>query len=110
MQQPGYNVPHTQVRGEPMQSPEDVAAMLRLKACVLVHNVHRRRVSEAPLLIYRVELDVPVLRLPCPVCGTTRAAACAVSASYCRSVRRPDSSSTEQQAPPPWPTGLPSAA
>ena len=29
MQQPGYNVPHTQVRGEPMQSPEDVAAMLR---------------------------------------------------------------------------------
>jgi len=33
MQQPGYNVPHTQARGEPMQSPEDVAAMLRLKAC-----------------------------------------------------------------------------
>lgn len=32
MQQPGYNVPHTQVRGEPMQSPEGVAAMLRLKA------------------------------------------------------------------------------
>ncbi|MFB9146952.1 IS21 family transposase [Halomonas alkalicola] len=33
MKKSGYNVPHTQVRGEPMQSPEDVAAMLRLKAC-----------------------------------------------------------------------------
>ena len=41
-------------------------------ACFLVHDVHRRRVREAPLLIYRVELDVPVRRLRCPVCGPTR--------------------------------------
>lgn len=41
-------------------------------ACCLVHDVHRRRVHEAPLLIYRVELDVPVRRLRCPVCGPTR--------------------------------------
>lgn len=33
MKKSEYNVPHTQVRGEPMPSPEDVAAMLRLKAC-----------------------------------------------------------------------------
>lgn len=31
-------------------------------ACFLVHDVHRRRVREAPLLTYRVELDVPVRR------------------------------------------------
>ena len=41
-------------------------------ACFLVHDVHRRRVREAPLLIYRVELEVPVRRLRCPVCGPTR--------------------------------------
>lgn len=41
-------------------------------ACFLVHDVHPRRVREAPLLIYRVELDVPVRRLRCPVCGPTR--------------------------------------
>jgi len=41
-------------------------------ACFLVHDVHRRRVREASLLIYRVELDVPVRRLRCPVCGPTR--------------------------------------
>ena len=41
-------------------------------ACFLVHDVHRRRVREAPLLIYRVEHDVPVRRLRCPVCGPTR--------------------------------------
>lgn len=28
-----YKVPVTSVRGEPMQSPEDVAAMLRLQDC-----------------------------------------------------------------------------
>ena len=41
-------------------------------ACFLVHDVHQRRVREAPLLIYRVELEVPVRRLRCPVCGPTR--------------------------------------
>lgn len=41
-------------------------------ACFLVHDVHHRRVREAPLLIYRVELEVPVRRLRCPVCGPTR--------------------------------------
>jgi len=41
-------------------------------ACFLVHDVHRRRVREAPLLIYRVELEVPVRRLRCPVCGPMR--------------------------------------
>ncbi|WP_409996348.1 hypothetical protein [Halomonas sp. DP8Y7-3] len=28
-------------------------------ACFLVHDVYRRRVREAPLLTYRIELDVP---------------------------------------------------
>ncbi|MDR5865367.1 ISL3 family transposase [Halomonas koreensis] len=41
-------------------------------ACFLVHDVHYRRVREAPLLIYRVSLDIPVRRLRCPVCGPTR--------------------------------------
>lgn len=41
-------------------------------ACCRVHDVHHRRVREAPLLIYRVELEVPVRRLRCPVCGPTR--------------------------------------
>lgn len=41
-------------------------------ACFLVHDVHPRRVREAPLLIYRVELEVPVRRLRCPSCGPTR--------------------------------------
>ena len=41
-------------------------------ACFLVHDVHHRRVREAPLLTYRVELDIPVRRLRCPTCGPTR--------------------------------------
>jgi len=41
-------------------------------ACFLVHDVHHRRVREAPLLTYRVELDIPVRRLRCPACGPTR--------------------------------------
>jgi len=41
-------------------------------ACFLVHDVHHRRVREAPLLIYQVVLEVPVRRLRCPVCGPTR--------------------------------------
>ncbi|SDM09765.1 Transposase [Modicisalibacter muralis] len=41
-------------------------------ACFLVHDVHRRRVQEALLLSYRVELEVPVRRLRCPACGPTR--------------------------------------
>ncbi|GAB3338804.1 transposase family protein [Chromohalobacter beijerinckii] len=42
------------------------------QACFLVYDMHRRRVREAPLLIYRVELEVPVRRLRCPTCGPTR--------------------------------------
>ncbi|WP_144049356.1 helix-turn-helix domain-containing protein [Vreelandella massiliensis] len=42
------------------------------RACFRVHDVHRRRVREAPLLIYRIALDVPVRRLRCPTCGPTR--------------------------------------
>ncbi|WP_280564550.1 ISL3 family transposase [Chromohalobacter sp. 48-RD10] len=41
-------------------------------ACFLIHDVHHRRVREAPLLIYQVVLEVPVRRLRCPVCGPTR--------------------------------------
>ena len=40
-------------------------------ACFLVHDVHRRPVREAPLLIYRVKLDIPVRRLRSPTCGPT---------------------------------------
>lgn len=36
-------------------------------ACFLVHGVHRRRIREAPLLIYRVE--VPVRHLRRLICG-----------------------------------------
>nr|WP_256961122.1 ISL3 family transposase [Salinicola salarius] len=42
------------------------------QACFLVHDMHRQRVREAPLLIYRIELEVPVRRLRCPICGPTR--------------------------------------
>jgi transposase len=42
------------------------------QACFLVHDMHHRRVREAPLLTHRVELEVPVRRLRCPTCRPTR--------------------------------------
>jgi transposase len=42
------------------------------QACLLVHDISRRRVRERDLFSYRVWLEVPVRRVRCRDCGTRR--------------------------------------